>query len=373
MKNPLIYLLLLLILFACKVKKNIDPFPPKINQLANRYLELGRFSGTILVAEKNKILYHQSYGLADYEEQIPFTKHTSFKIGPITLLFTTYIIEQMATQKLIDLTTPINHYLPEIKNTLTVKAILYQKDIANDSTHHLLGRLIEKQLERPYQQAIEQFLFPLGLNNTFSKKGNSQLAKGYLFHNYRDQGMELDPAPIHEEEKTFSRYGLKSTVIDLWKFSTILNQESIQKSGYLKNDGFSYTFQKDSTLSVIILSNRRHPICSEMANSIQAIYKNQPYELPLLRQIVAINPANYQHYIGTYQVNPNFQFEVIIKNDSLFTVMGGKQTHLIPQSENQFYYQDFDAAIRFVQDSSQNVSKAILYDGFLEGNDVRKL
>ncbi len=52
--------------------------------------------------------------------------------------------------------------------------------------------------------------------------------------------------------------------------------------------------------------------------------------------------------------------------------MNGQASHLIPQSANQFYYQDFDAAIRFVQDSNGLVSKTILYNGFLNGQVVHK-
>ena len=52
--------------------------------------------------------------------------------------------------------------------------------------------------------------------------------------------------------------------------------------------------------------------------------------------------------------------------------MDGKETPLIPQSNNQFYYRDFDAAIRFISDSSQVVTQAILYNGFLEGQSVPK-
>jgi len=87
---------------------------------------------------------------------------------------------------------------------------------------------------------------------------------------------------------------------------------------------------------------------------------------------VTNNTQLYQNYIGTYQVNPTFAFEVIQKKDNLFTIMDGKETPLIPQSNNQFYYRDFDAAIRFISDSSQVVTQAILYNGFLEGQSVPK-
>ncbi len=109
-----------------------------------------------------------------------------------------------------------------------------------------------------------------------------------------------------------------------------------------------------------------------MAKSIEAIYRKESYELPLFRQPVTIDSKLYVNYEGTYEVNPNFQFEVIQRKDSLFTVMNGQVTHLIPQSANQFYYQDFDPAIRFVQDSNAVFSQVILYNGFTDGQIVPK-
>lgn len=376
MKNQLLYLFIsCFLLAACQQEKSIPgSFTKKNDQLANRYLALDRFSGTILVAQGDQLLFHQSYGLADYSAQQSFTEDTAFKIGELSELFTAYIIHQMEKEDQIDISHPINTYLPTVEAKYTIQEILGKKYNPEEIDYHLLDQLIEKQLDISYQQAIEKYFPPLGIHQTFFQQENTTLAKGYLFHNYRGQGLELEEAPHYKEAPAFSSARLKSTAHDLWKFSLLLTNQSIHKSGYLENDGFSYTFQKDTLndLVIIILSNRRHPVSEEIAKSIKAIYRKTPYELPLLRQTVTINPKLYVDYVGTYEVNPNFKFEVIQKKDSLFTVMGGQKTHLIPQSANQFYYRDFDAAIRFVQDSNGLVSKAVLYNSFLNGQMVHK-
>jgi len=368
MKNQLLFILLFLLFSTCSKEKEVATIHHKIDQLAARYLTLGRFSGTILLAKEGNILFNQSYGLADYANQQAFTENTAFKIGIISELFTAYIIEQMALEKLIHLDQPIATYLPKTNANTTISTLL----TATDSSYHLLGQLIEKALNLSFQGAIEKYTSPLGLTSTFFQKENEQVAKGYLFHNYRGNGMELEEAPTYDIRKAFSRYGLKSSALDLFKFGQ-LSTVPIDKSGYLNGDGFSYTFQKNKDLTVIILSNRRHPVSKEIAASISSIVNNQSYELPLLRNRVDGNPSLFKKYVGIYEVNPNFSFEVIQSNDSLFTLMGPNKTHLIPQSDNQFYYQGFDAAIRFVADSTQQVNQAILYNGFLTGQTVNKV
>lgn len=373
MKNQLISSLFLLLCLACEKAPSIPNYTHQIDELANRYLALERFSGTILVAKKDQLLFQQAYGLADYENQIAFSEATTFKIGTLTQLFTAYIIQQMGKEQLIDVEDPINKYLKEIESTLTIKELLNEEQSENNANYNLLGQLIESRLNLSFQKAIAHYFKPLGLTDTYFQRENTNNAKGYLFHNYRGRGMELEIAPNYNMEEAFSSYGLKSTVADLWKFALISPDLSIDKSGYLDNDGFSYTFQKDNNLTIIILSNRRHPISKEIATSIRAIYEHQSYELPLLREPVVINSNLFKTYQGTYQVNPNFQFDVLSKNDSLFSVIGNRTIPLIPQSTNQFYYQDFDAAIRFVKDSMDRVRAAILYNGFIEGQEVAKI
>lgn len=340
MRYPLLYWSILIFLFSCKQPTITDGFVIKTEELANRYLQLERFSGSILVAKNEEILFYQSYGLANYEQQEVFTKQTTFEIGALSTLFLLPIFEQLA----ID-------------------------NFPRESSYQVLGPLIEEVLNLPFPTIIEQYLTPLGLKHTFLKKGNNSSTQGYLFYNYRGEGLELEAT----YDTDTSKYELVSTPLDLLKLANILTEETLTKSGYLKNGGFSYTFKKEKECRIIILSNRRHPVSNEMAESILSIYQQKPYELPLLRQPIKLNPVLYQDYIGIYEVNPQMQFEVLVDNDSLFTLMMGQKMHLIPQSTNQYYYQTMDAAIRFVKSAENEVTHAILYNGFLEGQTINKV
>lgn len=123
----------------------------------------------------------------------------------------------------------------------------------------------------------------------------------------------------------------------------------------------------------MVLSNRRHPVAGEISNTIKAILKNEPYEIPLPRKEVNVNPESLKEFAGSYSLSPEMNLEVVTMNDSLFMMMGPNKIHLKPQSENQFYMEENDAAIRFIKDSTETVSKAILYDGFITGNEIKKV
>jgi CubicO group peptidase (beta-lactamase class C family) len=124
---------LIISFIACKTKtqtdiKNLEQLKiNKIDSLANRYLELNRFSGVILLPKNNIILYNKNFGLADYENKTPFSKETSLKIGEISELVIANIIHKMVLKDKLQLSDKIYKYIPEIKFDLTVNDVLIYK------------------------------------------------------------------------------------------------------------------------------------------------------------------------------------------------------------------------------------------------------
>ena len=75
--------------------------PASIPESLDRYLsartELGRFSGAVLVAKGNQILFRKGYGFADVAHRTPYTPETRHAVASITKMFTS-----MAALKLRD-------------------------------------------------------------------------------------------------------------------------------------------------------------------------------------------------------------------------------------------------------------------------------
>ena len=129
MTKKLFYLSIFILCFSfCKKKTKLENLENdkivKIDTLANRYLELNRFSGTIVIAKGDEIIYDHSFGLADYENKRPFSNGTAFKVGEISKLITDNIIGRLVTQDKLQLTDSLSSYLENYNSDLTINDLL---------------------------------------------------------------------------------------------------------------------------------------------------------------------------------------------------------------------------------------------------------
>ena len=87
------------------------------------------FSGAVLVAKDDRVLFSHAYGLADRNRRIPNTLRTRFRIGSMNKMFTAVAILQLVEAGKVKLTAPLGNYLPDYPN----------RDVATKVTiHHLL-------------------------------------------------------------------------------------------------------------------------------------------------------------------------------------------------------------------------------------------
>ncbi len=415
MTNKIIYLSILILSFvSCKTETKSKskvlekPKSEKIDNLAIRYLELNRFSGVILITKGDTTIYNNEFGLADYENDKPFSNKTTFKIGEISELVTSNIIQKMAKNGKFQKSDMVSKYLPEIKSDFTINDLLNHKtnlqtlqtiqeqnpelefstiEYANlaiqssdksersELNYNILGLLIEEISGKTFKENINNYSKELSLENTYFQKPDSSLAVGYLYHNYRGNGPELQKVPDSNSDITFSSNGLKSTANDLAKIINSNSKDILEIDGYLKNDGFSYSIVNNpkTKIAIIVLSNRRHPIAKEISTSITEILENKKYALPLARKQIDIDKKLLNDYSGIYSLNENMNIEVINENDSLFVMFGPNKIHLLPQSENQFYMEQTDGSMRFLRDTNNSVNEVVLLDGFLEGNTIKRV
>lgn len=92
----------------------------RIQNRLDRYMrvweEAGPFSGTVLVAQGERILLHQGYGFANLEFGVPNTASTIYKIASITKLFTAAAVLQLLDQGKLALEEDLAAYVPEYKH-----------------------------------------------------------------------------------------------------------------------------------------------------------------------------------------------------------------------------------------------------------------
>ena len=85
----------------------------ELDKLISIYAEYGKFDGSVLVAEKGKVIYKKGIGLADMEWNVPNQPDTKFRLGSITKQFTSMLIIQLVEQGKLKLDVPISAYLPD--------------------------------------------------------------------------------------------------------------------------------------------------------------------------------------------------------------------------------------------------------------------
>lgn len=99
---------------------------PAISAYLDPLLTTNNFSGVILVAKGDRILFVKGYGHADVEQSVPNGPDTVFQIASVSKPFTAAAIMRLAEQGKINLRAPLTRVLPDYPNgaKLTIHHLL---------------------------------------------------------------------------------------------------------------------------------------------------------------------------------------------------------------------------------------------------------
>ncbi len=100
-----------------------------LDQYVAPLIDLGVFSGTILVSRGGRTVIERSYGLADAENAIPVGPSTVFRIASISKSFTSALIGRLADQKQLSLNDPLSRWLPTMPSAdrITLRQLLVHR------------------------------------------------------------------------------------------------------------------------------------------------------------------------------------------------------------------------------------------------------
>ena len=265
-----------------------------LDSLVSAYHQQNSFNGTILVAQKGKILLEKGYGFQNKKENIPNTANTVYQIGSITKQFTSAIILQLVEKQKMTLQDRLSKYIPDypkgdsitVENLLTHTSGIYnytedgnfmknssERPIARDSLMNLfknkplgfspgtawtysnsgyilLGIIIEKVTHKSYFQVVRENIFePLEMRHTgfdFTNLKSSDKAIGY-------SGEFSTPVGIVDSSVSFAAGSIYTTVGDLYKWdqalytNRIISQSLLQKAftPYKVNYGYGWVINTE--------------------------------------------------------------------------------------------------------------------------------
>jgi CubicO group peptidase (beta-lactamase class C family) len=262
-----LFLLLLMTVSVVVAQDNVK----QIDTILKTYYDYGQFNGTVLVAEKGKVIYQKGFGMANMEWSIPNQPDTKFRIGSVTKQFTATLILQLVEQGKVKLDGKLSDYLPYYRKDTGEKVTVHQllnhtsgipsytnaeffketsrdpykpedfvkkfasgnlefepgsKFAYNNSGYFLLGAIIEQVTGKSYEAVLNERIFaPLGMTNTGYDNAAPIIKK-------RADGYEKTPdgfvnAAYLDMSLPYAAGSMYSTVEDLLKWDQALYGDKI--------------------------------------------------------------------------------------------------------------------------------------------------
>jgi CubicO group peptidase (beta-lactamase class C family) len=231
--------------------------------------KLDRFSGSVLVAHKGRIVLSKGYGCANYELGVPNSPETRFRLGSVTKQFTAMAILQLEERGKLKVTDTVKSVFPDypggekitIHNLLThtsgipnftdlpdylkiqtlpspvLQTVERFKNLPLDfapgekfsysnSGYILLGAVIEKVTGGTYEEFVRENIFrPLGMEGSGYDHNETILksrASGYEFPEDR-----MANASYIDMSIPHAAGALYSTVEDLYKWDRALYTDKL--------------------------------------------------------------------------------------------------------------------------------------------------
>jgi len=252
----------------------------RVDAYVQRWHEVGRLDGVVLVARGDQVLYERAFGLANREWGIPNAPDTRFDIGSISKQFTTVIVLQLVAEGRLRLQDRLIDHIPEFRRDtgerITVDHLLrhtsglpcYVRDwrptaeerrrgqprllrehlkqewlvqdfMARDllsepgsryhyssSNHYLLGLIIERVTRRSFAENLsERILQPLALGGTGLLRPESstpRLATGYV-----RIPVGSGRGPYYFHPNTYGAGGMYSTARDLHTWNRAMERGAV--------------------------------------------------------------------------------------------------------------------------------------------------
>jgi len=113
----------------------------RLDNYLRPYVAVKDFSGVVLIAQGNSILAEKTYGMADFDRNVPNRRRTAFRIASLSKTFTAGAIAMLIERGKIGLNDPLKRYLPDFPNgeKITVKnLLLHQSGVGQLTSPELL-------------------------------------------------------------------------------------------------------------------------------------------------------------------------------------------------------------------------------------------
>ena len=109
--------------------KHLDPMDlvRALRERVEQEASADRFSGAVLIARGDKVLFDSAYGLADRDRHVANTIDTRFRLGSMNKMFTATSVLQLVQAGKVKLDAPLATYLPDYPNKELASRVTIQQ------------------------------------------------------------------------------------------------------------------------------------------------------------------------------------------------------------------------------------------------------
>ncbi|HEX7681902.1 MAG TPA: serine hydrolase domain-containing protein [Thermoanaerobaculia bacterium] len=135
------------------------------------------FNGVVLIARGDKVLTEKSYGLADWELNVPITARSRFRIASITKTFTAAGITILAERGKLAYDDPLSKFIPEFPSAqkITIRELLgHSSGVADPKSLPCSDATLDDLVK---EIAVQPLAFEPGTKSRYSNGGYTLLAR----------------------------------------------------------------------------------------------------------------------------------------------------------------------------------------------------
>ncbi len=275
----------------------------------------------------------------------------------------------------------------------------------SNSGYVVLGAIVEKVSGESYEDYLQNHIFyPLDMKNS-GYCHNDRIITGRATGYSMDNSGNIINAPHIAMSIPYAAGALYSTVNDLlkwdqalytekmlskkslqemwtpvlenygygWHIADVYGHHNIEHSGGI--DGFSTDISRfpDEKLTIIVLGNNEAVSAAKISNQLAAILFDQPYDVPVIKEPIALDPSALDEFVGVYKIKDGDYRKVTFEDGNLYSQRtGGGRSLILPEAADKFFFNyDNSITMTFVRDEAGKVIAHIVHQMGQDGRAER--
>lgn len=326
------------------------------------YAAADDFSGVVLLAQGDRILFEKSYGYADSQVRSLNRPDTRFRVASVSKTFTAAAIEQLAAQGKVGYSDVLSRYVQGIPNgdSITIEqllthqsgvGVLDSEDLYRDCLSHedvlhrlssakplfapgkgsqysnegyfLLAAVVERVTGESYQEYLRKnILMPLGMEN--SGTACRELPEGRNAYGGVATALPERLRPLAYNQAALDGPGsVYSNAEDLlvwlravdsdpvfspaklkypygWGKRNYSSRDLIEQSGQLEGFFSHVAIYPDDQIYAIVLSNTQSGFSGRIAHDLEAVLFGGNVSRPPVIKTITLGERSMRQYTGEY-------------------------------------------------------------------------